>query len=339
MKIGVSLPNWSDDKNRVPRSRLVSYAKKAEQLGFGGLWMGDHLLAPDTYNHSLMEPLTTLSHIAGETEKIPLGTSILVLTLRQPVVAAKQVANMQYLSEGRITVGVGLGYYEPEFDAVDIPYEARGKVLTESLELFIELLNEREVSYDGEFYNVENVTIHPQLGRVPRILYGGAGVVRSSGNDYVRTGGQNEDTDTERFVPTPIKKRMAMVDGWLAHGETSEALRQDWEEFAAYLEEHGQDPSKKDKVAATNVYIEPNADTEAATKRQLRKYEQFLSEDRGQSYARTHYITGSVEDVRNRLQDYDDQGFDELVAYNRLNSLDELDRQLKLWADTFPEYF
>jgi len=339
MNIGVSLPNWSDAQNRVPHSRLVSYAQKAEQLGFSGLWMGDHLLSPDTYDHSLMEPLTTLSHIAGETDTIPLGTSILVLTLRNPIVAAKQVANMQYLSQGRITVGVGLGYYKPEFDAVDVPYEARGRVLTESLELFIRLLNERSVTYDGELYDVEDVTIHPQLGRVPRILYGGSGVVKSSEGDYVRTGGQNTDTDTERFVPTAIKNRMAMVDGWLAHGETTEALRQDWAEFADYLEEHGQNPEKKDKVGATNVYIEPNADTETATQRQLRKYEQFLSEDRGREYARTHYITGSVEDVRDRLQTYDDQGFDELVAYNRLRSLDELDRQLHLWTDNFPEYF
>lgn len=339
MKVGVSLPNWSDAKNRVPRSRLVSYAQKAERLGFSGLWMGDHLLSPDTYDHSLMEPLTTLSHIAGETDTIPLGTSILVLTLRHPVVAAKQVANMQYLSEGRLTVGVGLGYYEPEFDAVDVPYDARGRVLTESLELFIRLLNERKVTYEGEFYDVEDVTIHPQLGRVPRILYGGSGVIRSTDGEHVRTGGQNTDTDTERFVPTPIKKRMAMVDGWLAHGETEEALRQDWEEFATYLEEHGQDPNKKDKVGATNVYIEPNANTEAATERQLRKYEQFLSSDRGREYARTHYITGSVEDIRDRLQTYDDQGFDELVAYNRLNSLEELDRQLDRWVNHFPEYF
>jgi hypothetical protein len=122
-------------------------------------------------------------------------------------------------------------------------------------------------------------------------------------------------------------------------GEDAEALRQDWEEFAAYLEDHGQDPSKKDKVGATNVYIEPNADTETATERQLRKYEQFLSDDRRREYARTHYITGSIEDIRDRLQTYDDQGFDELVAYNRLRSLDELDRQLHLWTDSFPEYF
>lgn len=301
--------------------------------------MGDHLLSPDTYEHSLMEPLTTLSYISGETETIPLGTSILILTLRHPVVAAKQVANMQYLSEDCLTVGVGLGYYEPEFDAVDVPYEKRGQVLTESLELFVRLLNEREVSYKGEFFDVEDITIHPQLGRVPRILYGGSGVVESTEGDYVRTGGQNENTDVDRFVPTPIKKRMAMVDGWLAHGETEEALQQDWEEFATYLEEHGRDPAKKDKVAATNVYIAPNADTETATERQLRKYEQFLSEDRGRAYAETHYITGSVEDIRDRLQSYDNQGFDELVVYNRLNSLDELDRQLHLWPETLPEYF
>lgn len=339
MKIGVSLPNWSDDKNRVPRSRLVTYARKAEEFGFSGLWMGDHLLSPDTYDHSLMEPLTTLSYIAGETQDIPLGTSILILPLRNPVVAAKQVANMQYLSECRLTVGIGLGYYEPEFEAVDVPYDARGKVLTEGLELFIQLLNEKNVTYEGEFFNVDNVTIHPQLGRVPRILYGGSGVIRSKNGEYVRTGGQNQKSGEERFVPKAIKERMCLVDGWLAHGETEEALRQDWEEFATYLEEKGQNPRKKEKVAATNMYIEPNADSETAIERQLDIYEEFLSDDRGREYAETHYITGSVEDIRDRLQTYNDQDFDELIAYNRLNSLDELDRQLRLWVDKFPEYF
>lgn len=338
MKLGISIPNWSDPQNRVPQSRLVSYAQKAEEIGFSGLWMGDHLLSPDTYDHSLMEPLTSLSYLAGATDTIPLGTSILVLPLRNPVVAAKQIANMQYLSEYRLTVGIGLGYYEPEFDAAGVPYEARGRVLTEGLELLIRLLNESEVRYDGEFFNVENVTIDPQLGRVPRILYGGSGVIKSKDGDYARTGGINQKDDENRFVPTPIKKRMAMVDGWLAHGETEAALRSDWEEFATYLEAHGQDPKKKEKVAATNVYIEPNADSQTATERQLRVYEEFLSEDRGREYAKTHYITGSVEDIRNRLQTYDDQGFDEVIVYNRLNSLDELDRQLRLWEQEFPEY-
>lgn len=323
MKIGTVLPSWSDDPHRLPKSRLVEYARKAEELDYAGLWFLDHLLKPDTYDRSWLEPLSSLTYIAGETRTIPLGTSILILTLRNPVLLAKQAATVQFLSEGRLDLGLGLGYYEDEFQAAGVPFKERSPRFSEGLELVNRLLTEENVTFEGEFFQVENVTIEPRIGRRPRLLYGGGGVERNG----------------ERFVPDPVKERMRVADGWIAHSGTEDMLESDWSDFADHLEAHDQDPDRKRKVGATHLHVVPNADSETATEEQLQVFDEYLGEARGREYIENHYLLGSVDDLERQLDMYDRQNFDQLIVIPAVSSLHELDRQLDHIAEEFSKYF
>ena len=100
-----------------------STASKVEELGYDSLWVWDHILLGVEPNFPIIDSLTLLTAIAARTSRIKLGTGILVLPLRNPVVLAKQLASMDQLSNGRLLMGMASGWYKREFDAVGVPFE------------------------------------------------------------------------------------------------------------------------------------------------------------------------------------------------------------------------
>lgn len=117
MKFGVFLPSFLL-KTRDPShpDRLRAFAQRAEELGFDSLWITDHIItARRFYAVSWLDSLMTLGHVAAITSEVRLGTSILILPVRQPTVLAKEIATLHYLSGGRFICGIGTGWYEPEF--------------------------------------------------------------------------------------------------------------------------------------------------------------------------------------------------------------------------------
>lgn len=298
MKLGVTLPSYATDGYRFPHGRIEQYARRAEEHGFAGVWITEHLIRPPAYKFSRLDPLTTLSTVAGATDTIPVGTGVLLLPLRNPVLVAKRAATLQHLSGERLTLGVGLGWAEKEFDAVGVPYEERGRRFTEALDLLTRLLREDEVTFDGEFYSVEDVRIEPELSRPPRVLVGGGGVER----------------DGERFVPGVVKERITRFgDGWIGATRSPDVLGDDWNEIADHLEEQGRDPEKMDKLALTWTHAVPNADTRVAEREQRRVYGDIVSEHRGLDFAMQHNLSGSVDDIRSQLQQYEDLGFNQVI--------------------------
>jgi probable F420-dependent oxidoreductase len=132
----------------------------AEELGFAGVWPLDHILVgPDLKERYpwVIEPLSLLSFLAARTRRIRLGTSIIVLLMRNPFVVAKQAATLDLLSNGRFTLGLGAGYSEPEFrnvDAGDV-WTTRGKRLDEAIALFRHLWSGSPEPFHGQFYSYE----------------------------------------------------------------------------------------------------------------------------------------------------------------------------------------
>src|SRR6202008_2695271 len=113
----------------------VEYGVRMEQLGFDSLWVWDHILLGVEPNFPIIEALTLLTAIAARTKTIKLGTGVLVLPLRHPVLLAKQLSSMDLLSGGRLIMGLASGWYKREFDAVGVPFERRGKIMDENLEI------------------------------------------------------------------------------------------------------------------------------------------------------------------------------------------------------------
>lgn len=183
MKFSVALPTGMEGlMYPVPFTTpetLVRIVQEAEQLGYDSVWGNDHVTtqqyvakewgrAPNYYC-----PVTSLSYLAGKTERIRLATGIAVLPLRDPVILAKQIATVDHLSKGRAILGTGLGAYKEEFEAVHpgIPLSKRGKMVDESLHALTILFSEGRASFSGEFYQFENVELFPKPYQTPLPIY------------------------------------------------------------------------------------------------------------------------------------------------------------------------
>jgi probable F420-dependent oxidoreductase len=170
---GVILPNYGLDSNPDGIRRT---AELAEELGFDSVWATEHIIvgpeAVDPYGR-VYDPLVTLAWIVGWTERIGLGTSIVLVPLHQPMHLAKEVATLQELSGGRFTLGVGMGWHKDEFDFMGIPFEGRGRRGDEAIRLMrARWSGERD--FEGEFWSFHDATSEPHPSPQPEIWVGGS---------------------------------------------------------------------------------------------------------------------------------------------------------------------
>jgi probable F420-dependent oxidoreductase len=142
---------------------LVGRARRAEDAGFESLWVGDHIALPDDQGgrQPRLEVVVAISHLAAVTTGIRLGFGVLVLPQRQPVLLAKQVSSIDILSRGRVTVGIGVGYVEPELRALGVSLADRGARTDEYLAAMRVLWTEPEPSFEGRFVSFAGVCQQP----------------------------------------------------------------------------------------------------------------------------------------------------------------------------------
>jgi probable F420-dependent oxidoreductase len=170
---GVILPNYGTGSSPEVIRRD---AKTAEELGFDSVWTTEHIVvgpeAVDPYGR-VYDPLVTLGWIAGWTERIGLGTSIVILPLHNPFHLAKQVATLQELSAGRMTMGVGMGWYRDEFEFMGVEFEGRGRRGDEMIRLMRALWN-GERDFEGEHWSFQDATSEPHPRPQPEVWVGGS---------------------------------------------------------------------------------------------------------------------------------------------------------------------
>ncbi|HEY3154513.1 MAG TPA: LLM class F420-dependent oxidoreductase [Candidatus Binatia bacterium] len=182
MKFGVFLPVSG---RAASRKTLMQAAQQAEALGFASVWAADRLVMPwkiaTTYPYSkestfivpadrpFFDTLTCLAFLAGCTEKIQLGMSVMVLPYRHPLHWAKIATTIDQLSTGRLIMGVGVGWMEEEFAAMNAPFKERGKVSDEQLTLLKQLWTEEHITFRGKYYQVDDIAFNPKPYQKPRI--------------------------------------------------------------------------------------------------------------------------------------------------------------------------
>jgi alkanesulfonate monooxygenase SsuD/methylene tetrahydromethanopterin reductase-like flavin-dependent oxidoreductase (luciferase family) len=183
-ELGVILPNYGPDASPAAVRRV---AEAAEELGYASIWTTEHLLVgPEAVERfgNVIDSLTCLAWLAGLTERVALGSSIVLAPLHHPVHLAKRAAALQDLSGNRLKLGLGIGWHRDEFDFLGIPFDGRGRRADESIRLMRALwAGERE--FHGELWSFENATFGPLPERPPELWIGGSSLRRVLEHDAV----------------------------------------------------------------------------------------------------------------------------------------------------------
>jgi len=250
MRWGVHLPQIGS--NSQPDT-IMRYAQTIEELGFDSAWVSDHLAYPEELrsrypyrgdgkfpagDRPFLDPLTTLTFVSGVTSRLQLGTSVLVLGLRHPLLLAKQVATVDRLSGGRLILGLGVGWMREEFDLVDVPFESRGERADEQLDVLRVLQRNPAEGFHGKHYDFGPIIFEPRVPGDLRIWVGGA-----TKPAYVRAA-RNASGFHAAFDPLPVLH---------AHGKGLEAA------CAAV----GRDPA--DLTVSARWYLDPGGIASADT--------------------------------------------------------------------------
>ncbi len=225
-QFGLAIRNFVGPGEVPDVAGLVAYAERAEALGFESLWAWDHILLGVDPAFPILDSITTLAALAMRTTRIKLGTGVLVLPLRNPVVAAKALASLDVLSSGRLILGVATGWYAREFDAVGVPFKQRGRRFERNLDVVLRLWTEPRVSLRTDELHLREAVMVPRPAQRPRppVLVGG-------------------------YVDAVLRRAATLGDGWLTYFYTPESFARNWEKVKGYAREAGRDPAA---LTATN---------------------------------------------------------------------------------------
>jgi probable F420-dependent oxidoreductase len=188
---------WRDETHNYTRSvpahtlRPVEVARAAEQAGFHSMWFPDHVCMPletasahianetgkRSYSprHEMLDAAVVMGAVAVSTSTLKIGTSVLIAPYRGPLNDARQFTTVDVLSGGRLLLGVGAGWMAEEFDALGVPFGERGRRTVECIEVYKRAWTDDVVSFHGEFYDIDDVSMDPKPTTQPRppIIYGG----------------------------------------------------------------------------------------------------------------------------------------------------------------------
>jgi len=198
---------------------LYAYAERAEALGFESLWAWDHVLLGVEPAFPILDSITMLGAVAARTRRIKLGTCVLVLPLRNPVVAAKALGSLDVISGGRLVLGVAAGWYAREFDAVGVPFKQRGRQFERNLDILLRLWTDERVTLRADEFNLREAVMVPRPAQRPRppVLIGG-------------------------YVDAVLRRAGTVGDGWLTYFYTPESFTRGWEKVKGFAREAGRDP-------------------------------------------------------------------------------------------------
>ena len=308
MKYGFTLPGRG---HLATPERLGIIARKGEEFGFDTLLTGDHILVPKNISSvypyteggefpgsgsgESMEQITLLSYIAGQTSKIRLVTSVLIVPHRNPLIAAKSLATLDLLSGGRLVVGVGVGWMREEFQALGLPpFEERGAVTDEYIRAFKVLWTEDDPHFQGKYISFDDISFLPKPVQKP--------------HPPIWVGGESRPA---------LRRTAELADGWYPLGSnptfpmgTPEQLKAGLERLAGYAERFGRDPSTIETIYRTHQF-------------------ELLKQAAGPD--RLPFI-GDADQIAGDIRQYQDMGVTSMI-WDFLRQTDDLDSMLGLMED------
>jgi probable F420-dependent oxidoreductase len=264
---GMSLPHRSPDS--IGMEAVHAVATRAEALGFRDLWVTENTLDHVTS----FDPVVALTYAAAVTSRIGVGASVLVLPVHDPRVVAHQWATLDYVSNGRAIMGVGIGQTR-HLHQFQIPEEGRIARFREQIELIRALWSQEKVSHQGRFYHVEGARLGVRPVQKPLPIWIGAG------------------------HPAAIRRSAAIADGWMgAGGSTTEDFQRSVPLLRASLEKAGRDPFGF--PISKRIFIHVDANPDVARRELHRWYTEVYHNPTGADSSGVH---GTREQVREQLQ-------------------------------------
>ena len=287
-QFGLAVRNFVGPREIPDVDEILRYSIRAEELGFESLWVFDHLLLGVDPAFPILEAFQTLAAIAARTNNINLGTGVLVLSLRNPVWAAKTMASLDQISKGRFILGAASGWYSREFDAAGIPFKERGRLFERNLDIILKLWEGKPVSLQVDQLDLRDAVCLPMPYRIPRppVLIGG-------------------------YVDKVLRRVAREGDGWLTYAYTPEGFIKSWEKIKGFAREYGRDP---DELTATNqvaIYVGPPM--EEADK-DMRHWLTTEWDFAGWSDSTVeHAVRGTVDECIDQLKGYTSTELDRII--------------------------
>jgi len=227
----------------------IKIARTAESAGFDSLWAGEHVVLPDPQvapsplppTYPMLDPNICFAWLAGQTTTIRLGTGIIILPQRNPLVLAKEMASLDVLSNGRLIFGVGIGYLKAEFDALGIPFKHKAARTVEYLEAMQAIWSQETPSYQGQFVRFDGIQALPrplQQPGGPPLVFGG-------------------------HVAAAYERSVALAQGWYGFGLTLEKTA----ECLAGLRSAAERVERPPELGRLEISVTPFGDIDIETAR------------------------------------------------------------------------
>lgn len=286
-EFGIAMRNFTKYPEMPSASELIDYGVRMEKLGFESIWAWDHILLGVEPNFPIHEALIILTAIAARTTTIKVGTGILVMPVRNPVILAKELATIDHVSNGRLLVGAAVGWYKREFDSLGTDFTKRGKIMEQSLEILQRLWTEDKVSGDYPPYILRGATLYPKPVQKPRppILIGG-------------------------YVDAVLKRAATKGDGWLTYYYTADSFAKTWARIRGFAEEAGRNPDELQSTNQLPICVGPRAKVEGPMKEWLQTEWDYASWSES---TMDSAIIGTPEECVEQLQKHLATGIDRII--------------------------
>jgi alkanesulfonate monooxygenase len=284
---GIAMRNFTRYPEMPSAADLIAYGVRMEELGYESVWAWDHILLGVTPSFPIHESLTILTAIAARTARIKVGTGILVLPVRNPVLLAKELATIDHISNGRLILGTAVGWYRREFDSLGADFTQRGKQMEQGLEILKRLWTEDMVDADYPPYKLRGAVLQPKPVQKPHppILIGG-------------------------YVDAVLKRVATKGDGWLTYYYTVESFKKAWAKITAFAEEAGRDPSGLSATNQLPICVGPRAQIEGPMKHWLQTEWDYASWSES---TMDSAIMGTPEECVEQLMPHIEAGLDRII--------------------------
>jgi probable F420-dependent oxidoreductase len=295
-RIGIATPHMFMD-GKVDMDLVGRYVRRAEELGFASLWTQERLTGSPT----VIDPLSFLAYIAGQTSKARLGVSVVVLPRHNPIHLAKQTASIDQMSGGRLILGVGLGANAQDLVQYGLSPERRVRRFIEHVEIIKALWTQDDVHYSGDFYELDGTNIAPKPAQSPHPpMWFGANVENA------------------------IHRALKYADGWTGAGSSG---AKDFPEKVALVQSllAASGRTQKDFPISKRVYVTIDDDEPRA----LRRMQEWAGSYYGSSaIAERAGIWGSASKIQEKLAEWSELGVDEFI----LNPVVDLESSMEQLA-------